>query len=114
VVWSGRYLDVREPLQIADLLRLGFSLRLVTNWMDRFIHTTGATHREPTRAPALPSSPIQGRLDDLHIAAALRAEQEPIRNQHDRRWHSYHPTEQQQASQRPEDPKHANLRRPPQ
>ena len=25
VVWSGRYLDVRERLQIADLLRLGFS-----------------------------------------------------------------------------------------
>jgi transposase, IS30 family len=27
VVWSGRYLDIRERLQIADLLRLGCSLR---------------------------------------------------------------------------------------
>src|SRR5215211_3406094 len=26
VVWSGRHLDVRERSQIADLLRLGFSL----------------------------------------------------------------------------------------
>jgi hypothetical protein len=29
VVWSGRYLDVQERLQIADLLRLGFSLRRI-------------------------------------------------------------------------------------
>jgi transposase, IS30 family len=29
VVWSDRYLDVRERLQSADLLRLGFSLRRI-------------------------------------------------------------------------------------
>ena len=29
VVWSGRYLDARERLQIADLLRLGCSVRRI-------------------------------------------------------------------------------------
>ena len=35
VVWSGRYLDVRERLQIADLLRLGFSLRRIAAELGR-------------------------------------------------------------------------------
>jgi transposase, IS30 family len=35
VVWSGRYLDVRERLQIADLLRLGFSVRRIAAELGR-------------------------------------------------------------------------------
>jgi transposase, IS30 family len=35
VVWSGRYLDIRERLQIADLLRLGFSLRRIAAELGR-------------------------------------------------------------------------------
>jgi transposase, IS30 family len=35
VVWSGRYLDVRERLQIADLLRLGCSLRRIAAELGR-------------------------------------------------------------------------------
>jgi transposase, IS30 family len=35
VVWSGRYLDIREWLQIADLLRLGCSMRLIAAELDR-------------------------------------------------------------------------------
>jgi len=31
VVWSDRYLDIREQLQIADLLRLGCSLRRIAD-----------------------------------------------------------------------------------
>jgi hypothetical protein len=35
VVWSGRYLDIRERLQIADLLRLGCSLRRIAAELGR-------------------------------------------------------------------------------
>jgi IS30 family transposase len=35
VVWSSRYLDIRERLQIADLLRLGFSVRRIAAELGR-------------------------------------------------------------------------------
>jgi transposase, IS30 family len=35
VVWSGRYLDIRERLQIADLLRLGCSVRRIAAELGR-------------------------------------------------------------------------------
>jgi transposase, IS30 family len=50
VVWSGRYLDVRERLQIADLLRLGFSLRRIAAELGRHPSTIKREldrHRSP-------------------------------------------------------------------
>ena len=50
VVWSGRYLDVRERLQIADLLRLGFSVRRIAAGLGRHPSTIKREldrHRSP-------------------------------------------------------------------
>ena len=50
VVWSGRYLDVRERLQIADLLRLGCSLRRIAAKLGRHPSTIKREldrHRSP-------------------------------------------------------------------
>ena len=50
VVWSGRYLDVRERLQIADLLRLGFSVRRIAAELGRHPSTIKREldrHRSP-------------------------------------------------------------------
>ena len=54
VVWSGRYLDVRERLQIADLLRLGFSVRRIAAELGRPAADRRPTHgsNEPARGPA--------------------------------------------------------------
>jgi IS30 family transposase len=49
-VWSGRYLDVRERLQIADLLRLGCSLRRIAAELGRHPSTIKREldrHRSP-------------------------------------------------------------------
>jgi len=49
-VWSGRYLDVRERLQIADLLRLGFSVRRIAAELGRHPSTIKREldrHRSP-------------------------------------------------------------------
>jgi IS30 family transposase len=50
VVWSGRYLDVRERLQIADLLRLGCSVRRIAAELGRHPSTIKREldrHRSP-------------------------------------------------------------------
>jgi transposase len=50
VVWSGRYLDARERLQIADLLRLGCSLRRIAAELGRHPSTIKREldrHRSP-------------------------------------------------------------------
>jgi IS30 family transposase len=50
VVWSGRYLDIRERLQIADLLRLGFSVRRIAAELGRHPSTIKREldrHRSP-------------------------------------------------------------------
>jgi IS30 family transposase len=50
VVWSGRSLDARERLQIADLLRLGFSLRRIAAELGRHPSTIKREldrHRSP-------------------------------------------------------------------
>lgn len=50
VVVSGRYLDVRERLQIADLLRLGFSMRRIAGELGRHPSTIKREldrHRDP-------------------------------------------------------------------
>ncbi len=50
VVWSGRYLDVRERLQIADLLRLGFSVGRIAAELGRHPSTIKREldrHRSP-------------------------------------------------------------------
>jgi transposase, IS30 family len=49
-VWSSRYLDIRERLQIADLLRLGFSLRRIAAELGRHPSTIKREldrHRSP-------------------------------------------------------------------
>jgi lambda repressor-like predicted transcriptional regulator len=50
VVWSGRYLDARERLQIADLLRLGFSLRRIAAELGRHPSTI-KRERDRHRSP---------------------------------------------------------------
>jgi IS30 family transposase len=50
VVWSGRYLDVWERLQIGDLLRLGFSVRRIAAELGRHPSTIKREldrHRSP-------------------------------------------------------------------
>jgi transposase, IS30 family len=50
VVWSGRYLDARERLQIADLLRLGCSMRRIAAELGRHPSTIKREldrHRSP-------------------------------------------------------------------
>jgi IS30 family transposase len=50
VVWSSRYLDIRERLQIADLLRLGCSLRRIAAELGRHPSTIKREldrHRSP-------------------------------------------------------------------
>ena len=50
LVWSGRYLDARERLQIADLLRLGFSVRRIAAELGRHPSTIKREldrHRSP-------------------------------------------------------------------
>jgi IS30 family transposase len=50
VVWSGRYLDIRERLQIADLLRLGCSVRRIATELGRHPSTIKREldrHRSP-------------------------------------------------------------------
>jgi transposase, IS30 family len=51
-VWSSRYLDIRERLQIADLLRLGFSLRRIAAELGRHPSTINASWigTDPLRA----------------------------------------------------------------
>ena len=50
VAWSGRYLDLRERLQIADLIRLGFSMRRIAAELGRHPSTIKREldrHRSP-------------------------------------------------------------------
>jgi lambda repressor-like predicted transcriptional regulator len=91
-VWSGRYLDVRERLQIADLLRLGCSLRRIAAELGRHPSTIKREldrHRSP-EGRYLPRTANHGRTaatrpptgpqaDRQHRAAAPGAAQaEPV------------------------------------
>jgi IS30 family transposase len=92
VVWSGRYLDIRERLQIADLLRLGCSARRIAAELGRQLSTIKREldrHRSPEgrylprtadHGRTAATSPIAGRQAHCqHQAAAVGAAQaEPV------------------------------------
>ncbi len=72
VVWSGRYLDVRERLQIADLLRLGCSLRRIAAELGRHPSTI---KRELDRhpVPTYMSRRLSQRVGVEAVSLAKRA-----------------------------------------
>jgi transposase, IS30 family len=73
VVWSGRYLDIRERLQIADLLRLGFSLRRIAAELGRHPSTIKREldrHRSP-EGRYLPRTTTHGSNEPARGPASL-------------------------------------------